>query len=157
MGLYCFINKEDKRLYITWSIDLLRSVTRHIGMLCSGVHNYRNMQLDCNKLEFEFIETIEDDRSDISLKYQYWVEYYKELGYTLYAENQVSKYKVVIKIKKSLVYVTLKSTYYTNIVVGVFNNMPEAEEFASIINNLKIISPIYAINDLSKKFFKNLI
>lgn len=156
-GIYCLINHKKKMLYIAYSKDICTSLSRIVKDIKDKNIIYKQMIKDVKKLEFEYLEDINncDTTLDIHLKLGFYIDKYKHLGYTLY-NNRYKHLQLKVSIIPSndlkFVHVTLVSKTYKRIVVGVFESIYEAQEFATVFDNMDLVKPIYAINDLTRNY-----
>lgn len=157
-GIYALVNHSKKRVYIGRSKDVCLSLSRLLLELQDKTHTSRKLIKDRNKLEFLFLEEIhyQDTLIDVSIKYNYWVNEYRNNGYEFYVKSyNFPQFRVRIDVGLDYkVYVKLLNKGYKELVVGVFDTYPEAEEFAEVFNNMSYVSPVYAINNTSKEYFR---
>lgn len=158
-GIYCLINKTNKRIYIKHSFDICMSISRVLGDIRGKKSIYKQLIKDASKLQFLYLEdiNIDDSITDIQVKMDHHVKDYLSQGYSLYnSKYKLVKFKVSIEVSEDLklVYVKLcsrnKNTYIT---VGVFDKMYDAEEFAACFDAMDVIRPVYASNELTRKYF----
>jgi hypothetical protein len=119
---------------------------------------YKQLIKDASNLEFLLLENINNyDRPiDIEMKIVYFVKHYKHLGYELYnTKYKFQNFKVSISVNEEIdrVYVQLVSRIYKKLIVGIFDNMFDAELFATEFENMDIIIPVYAINKYTREWF----
>lgn len=158
-GIYCLIHKKRKNVYIYHSIDICTSIVRHLKNIQDKTHIYKQIIKDQKSLEFVFLENIyKQNKSDIDVKLYHWMKHYKELGYNVYNYINLCRYRTRIDIDdiRLYLYVKLISRRYDEVIVGKFDNIIEAREFAKLYENMEFITPIYAINNLSREYFKGL-
>lgn len=159
-GIYCLINHDNNMVYIKHSMDIPMSIARVIRDIRFKTTVYKQFIKDSKKLRFLFIEPLTGDESllDIHLKIDYHIQDFIRSGYKLYnSKYRISKFKVAIEIQNDMsVHVILASrNRKKKMVVGVFDKMYDAEEFASIFDAMDVVKPIYASNELTEKYFLN--
>lgn len=159
-GIYSLVNEKDKRVYISHSKDICTSISRLLRDIHSKNIVYKQMIKDAPKLQFNKLENINnyDTLVDIHTKLDYFIQGYKQRGYSLYnTKHKYLQLKVSIEVGEDLdvVYVKLISSLHKKIVVGVFEKMYEAEEFATLFETMDVVKPVYAINELTRKYIKN--
>lgn len=160
--IYALVCQENMKVYISYS----KNVVTSLGRLLSDVQDkkciYKHLIDDASKLEFKVLDSINisDTSLDVALKLDHNITLYKQLGYSLYNDKyKLQKLKVAIEVDDDLkrIFVRLKSQdRHKSIVVGVFDKMWDAEEFACCFESMSIIKPIYATNTLSIEYFKTL-
>jgi hypothetical protein len=160
-GIYCLINESKKRVYISYSKDIITSLSRIVRDIRSKNVIYKQLIKDVRGLEFLLLEDINiyDSEIDVCTKLDYFITLYKQLGYELYNDKyKLQKFKVSLEVdlNDNLVYVKLVNKRYKKIVVGVFDKMYDAEEFATLFETMDIIKPIYSINNLTKSYILDL-
>lgn len=160
-GIYCLINEVDKLVYIKHSVDITMSIARVIADIRSKNIVYKQFIRDRKKLKFIFLEELKGDESllDIHLRIDSHINNFNKQGYKLYnSKYRISRFKVNIEVQEDLhtIHVILASrNRLKKIVVGVFDKMYDAEEFATQFDNMEVVRPVYASNELSKKYFLN--
>lgn len=157
--VYALVHEGNKKVYISYSKNVVTSLARLLEDVKDKKSIYKHLIDDAPKLEFKVLDYINttDDSLDISLKLDYNIELYKQLGYTLYNDKyKLKKLKVSIEVDESInrIFVRLKSQdRHKSIVVGVFDKMWDAQEFACCFDSMSIVVPVYATNELSVKYF----
>lgn len=156
--IYALICEENMKVYISYSKNVVTSLGRLLSDLQDKKSIYKHLIEDAPKLKFKVLDSINiDDRIDIAVKIDHQVTLYKQLGYSLYNDKyKLQKFKVAIEVDDDLsrIFVKLKSDNRTkSVVVGVFDKMWDAEEFACCFDSMDIIKPVYATNEMSKKYF----
>lgn len=150
--IYGLFNDRDKKVYIGYSSNTLRT-------LYSNITNLKYSNKDFDQLEFRIIEPIEDNNR-LRVRYQFWVSDYSNKGWGMYRDYKAVEYKVRIDIKNDqrfvyggnyLLYVKLVSRGYKELIVGVFDSLEECNKFVSLhYSNIHDI--IYADNELTRKY-----
>lgn len=152
-GLYCLINDSKMKIDVRYGSNLTTSIGAILTKLDGGYDLPRDLLLDKPALKLKILE-FNDDNQSRRLHHAYWVSYYKEKGYSLYRQHPASAYKIKVVIEDFIIYVKLVNGNYDETVVGVFEDMQEANEFISVSYKEGVISPVYAINDLSIAYWK---
>lgn len=132
-------NTKNKRVLLIRSNDALVSLGRVLKLTKSRNKKYRLLNRDYRKLEVVILET-----GNSRLRFQYWVDHYKSLGYSFYSEYKAIQYtpKIVSNDDYKLE-VHLVSKSRSEVIVGVFNTLQEAEDF--IATHYPKGKPIYNI------------
>ncbi len=88
-GIYCLFHEKNRRVYIFDSRNIVVSLSRNIQNIQDKIHVYKHIHKDVKKLEYRFLDEIfhEDSKIDIDNKMSYWMNIYKQLGYTCYNRN----------------------------------------------------------------------
>lgn len=154
-GIFVFVNEKKRCVYISYSKNLVLTLSRNIYEMQNKVHLYRPLNYNIKKWKFSIIETIVDDSLlDIHCKLNFYINEYRNNGYEVKHHNvMILKFKVDIG-EDYKVYCKLKARNGTEYVVGVFDNLQDSEEFQSLYRNMKVITPVYSNNDLTREFFK---
>ena len=89
-----------------------------------------------------------------------YIESYKQSGYdVLNKKTTLLKYrikKIMTRFNKQPVVCVVKvNSRNEKIVMGMFNNMVEADTFVSSLGSLNVIPEIYAQNDLTQKYLNS--
>lgn len=152
-GLFALINASDKKVDIRYSSNLILSIGGIITKLAGDYSLPRELILDKDKLTLIVLELCDDDQSR-RLHHAYWCDYYKTMGYELYRQHPALSYNVRILIRDMFVYVSLENRNYDSLLVGIFDNMTDANSFIAHCYKEDIKYPVYAINELTKAYFK---
>lgn len=157
-GLYALINEKDRKVYLGTSTNILTSLNRNI---CDLKYNRHPCIPSSDSIEFLFLEEIEN-RNIQKIRLVFYIDYYKNLGYTLYRNFPGLRYKLSVDIRVDfrkgceqfeLVYVILKCPSHLNFICGVFRTIPEANEFIeSVYKDSIYYYPVQALNSLTKEF-----
>jgi len=154
-GIWAIVNESDKVLYITQSNNVLSSMSRNIDQLNNKSHHCRSLLRHKSKLSFVVLEyvTIETDRK---LRLNYWIEKYRNKGYTLYRKhNGEALYVPKILVTEDFkIHVTLVNRRNDKLVVGVFDKMSEAEHFTTTHYSKPFYTITYSSNILTKEYLK---
>lgn len=141
VSIYCIINEEDKKIYITYTIETICSIMYNIKKLSDMSLPNREMLFDRDKLSIKIIETYKR-RNRLYLKWRVHelCKEYKELGYTLYNAYKPLQWKLYIGVSKAIpdgtgvhykAIVKLKTS--ANVVYDIreFSSLEEAQTFVS--------------------------
>ena len=151
-AVYGLINEKDKAIYLTHCRDVIVSLNRIMEGLRNGsnetglLEDYRN-----NKLDIVILNTESDKLRQLQL-IEWYKDEYRNKGYKLYNNHVYIRYTVTTEINGKFVYVVLKNGAKSKTIVGVFKSIWEAKEFINGSYPSKIYFPIYASNDLTKKY-----
>lgn len=151
-GVYALINDSDKKVDIRYCSSLSMAIGAFLSRINAGYDLPSVLIQDKDKLQLVVLEIMDDPTSRL-IHHGYWTDKYKSMGYSLYREHPALHYKVRIAIEDYLIYVKLMNRNYDSIIVGVFDNMEEAESFVSTCYSDEIKYPVYATNDLSVTYF----
>lgn len=161
-GIYCFKNESDKKIYLGHSSNILNAIQKHLTQIKYGVHHLRDLQSDIDKCQFSIIETIEDTTVRLT-RLAYYCDQYRSEGYTLFNKYKGLKYTVrsgieFINIETNLpkhyLSVSLINRNHDKIIVGLFNNDTELNEFIWMYYNEEYPIPVYCNNKLTKLYYK---
>lgn len=165
-GIASFLNLETKEHYTLYSSSLPIEVAKVIDTLRKGTHSSPALiaAYNANKLTFKVLETKPMDYSMYSLRAEYteWLKEFKSKGFVdLRPGHKAPTYRITKKIyspfdpslELPLVYVIAVSKRNNKLVLGVFNNMPEADgwilkSFPSPANAV----PLFHDGELSKRY-----
>ena len=118
-------NSRNKRVLLIRSRDALASLARVMKMIKSRNKKYRLLARDYKKIEVRVLETSSD-----RLRYQYWVDQYRSMGYSFYREYKAIQYTPkIVPNEEYLLEVYLVSNGYSEVLVGVFDSLDKAQEF----------------------------
>ncbi len=157
--IYVLRNDKKKCVYITYSKNFITSLSRNIKEMQDGTHVYKPLNGKLGKWELHIIETLKfsDTILEISCSINSIIETYKALGYDIKTHKNVMKVRFRVDIGQDYkVYCKLITKGYNEYVVGVFNNMIEAEALIEQYRNMTVIRPVYADNDLTKSYLGSL-
>lgn len=150
-------NEKKKCVYIFYSKNLITSLSRNVREMKDKVHVYKPLNSDIRNWKFDIIETLSknDTFLDISCKMQYHKELYKQLGYEV-KTTRIMEVRFRVDIGDDYkIYCKLITKGYKQHIVGIFNNMEEANDFIQLYKQMKIITPIYANNELTCNYMRN--
>lgn len=137
--VYCLINEVDKKIQIYYSSNTLKHLSRLLDeIMVSG--QWIALKNDIKKCKLVIIET-----TDNKLRLGYWIDYYRNQGYSFYKDISPILYSFNIKIEyfpKKLVYVLSLKNSTNEIVIGKFNKKKEMEEFKRLHYPDKVITKI---------------
>lgn len=156
--IYALVNTKKKCVYISYSKNFIISLSRNIKEMQDKVHVYKPLN-KYKSWELVIIETLNYKSTilDISSSINTTIETYKALGYDIKTHKNVMKLRFRVDIGQDFrVYCKLITKGYSEYVVGVFNNMIEAEDLILQYRNMTIIRPLYADNDLTREYLSKL-
>jgi len=155
--IYALINPKDRKIFISYSRNLLFSIGRNIDQINDDNHVCSR---DKDLIELLIIETVKQEK-DLRLRYRFWEEYFKQNGYSFYRNIKTINYRTRIEIikrakdKKSLLAVKLISNNSRSMeVVGLFEKMEDAEAFKEKHYKGTILKVVYADNEDTKEYLK---
>lgn len=157
MGIFVLRNDKKKRVYISYSKQLLTSLCRNIREMQDKVHVYKPLNYNFKDWKFSIIETLtfNDTILDISCKVGSLVQVYKQLGYDVRTHKNIAQLRFRVDVGQDYkIYCKLITKNYNEYVMGVFETMQDAEEFIQQYRNMSIISPLYASNTLTREYFE---
>jgi len=133
-GVSCIlglVNSRNKRVYLVRSTDALTTAARVLRLAKSRNNSYKLLRKEYKQLDVVILETVTDANSvEARLRYKYWYDYYKHLGYTFYKEYQPVEYTPKIYSNDEyLLEVRLVSKGRSEVLVGVFNTLDLANQF----------------------------
>lgn len=158
VGVYGLINETEKKVYITYSEDMLGGISRLLRNIKDNNTGYRELRRDIDSLSIKIIETVNYDytKRDLRDLFRYWSEYYVLLGYTLYRSYKALQCIVAIEMLPDLrVAVTLRNKALKGIIMGIFKTMSEANSFVQMYNSMDIIVPVYALNEDTREYYRS--
>lgn len=146
-GVFALVHVRTKRMYLSYSNNMLTAVGDHLSKAKAGTHTNNNLNKQYSNLRLYIIEVC--DSNTVRSQYAYW---YKKLqpGYNLVPAPQ---YRTRIDVDKEYrILVKLVSRSYSAIVLGVFSKMSEAIEFRKLVDSQVHIVPIYCTNELTRTY-----
>jgi hypothetical protein len=128
-GVFCLENPVNKRVYLNFSKNKMGYIARVLEELETQVTPYKQMIFDKKKLRVRILEVREDIET-----LDYWVTQYQNEGWEIYnakAKRPLPRVpKVMISsMDKTRVEARLYNKRKEYEVVGIFDNLPEAETF----------------------------
>ena len=168
-GLITFINNRDKTFYLIFSPRLATTFLTQICKLKDNIHDCKELQLAFNDgLLHSWIERGYDkDPGSIELRSQYerivheyitngfsnMREGYKAIGYRL-KKYVLNDFRRETCKSDPLVYVCGKSPSLGEIVLGIFDSIPEANEWCEATYGDKVseLIPIFKDNALTIEY-----
>lgn len=129
-GVYCFVNENDKKVFISHSTNILNSVSKILLEISNGIYTKKDIIKDVEKLEFKVLEK-EEFRIARLVKLEKYIIEFKVAGYELYNRSNFSpKYKIDYYITKDFeVWVCLVNSRYKKFMVKQFSNVDAAKNF----------------------------
>lgn len=151
-GVFALVHVRTKSMYISYSNNILKSVSEHLSHAKKGTHVNSNLNKQYKNLRLYIIEIC--DYSNCKYQCAYWYKYYKDQGYNLYNKRKPVQYRVAIEIdiRTYKVLVQLVNKRKERIVLGVFDKVQEAEQFALLVQSQEVIRPLYATNELTRLY-----
>ena len=159
-GVYAICNEKTKTVYIGYTSSFLTSINRNLKDIKDN--NHKDIPKDdYPDLDIILLEEINSRNMDHRIRVAYWIDHYRNLGYSLYRTYPGLRYKVRIEIQSDfrhpstapLVYVKLINRDYKKTIVGIFQSMHEAESFVAQYYNQSLITTIvYSDNILTREY-----
>ena len=155
--IFALFNPDRAKAQLFLCKNGLLRIQQIINDLRNNEHSCKELCNDLNNLQLTILET-NNDQDILRLHMQYWFDYIESVGLTPYKKHTYLKYKARITVgydydAKKRVFVELVNRRNESFVVGVFKKMYEAKEFKDqYFDTQKYVFPVYANNDLTKKF-----
>lgn len=94
-GIYKIINKQNGKIYIGQSVNIIKRLNAHKNTLKENKHNNIHLQNSYNKYgkdSFEYIIIEKCDENKLTERELYWINYYQshdnELGYNIFQPDE---------------------------------------------------------------------
>lgn len=153
--IYGLFNDVDKKVYIGYTNNTIASIY-------SNISNLKYSNKDFNNLEFRVIEII-DTTHRLRIRYQFWSDYYSNIGWIMYRNYKAINYRIKIDVGEDFlkgrtnyyVYAKLVSRGYKELIVGVFEDFEKCNMFV-VDKYSNITDIIYSDNSLTNEYMKNL-
>lgn len=171
VGIIAFIDEPNKSIYAFFSNSSFTLFCTNLCKLRSGIHENKQLQDAFNRdaLETVVLKGYEVDPGSLELRSQYklLIEQYIQNGYTDMRKDYSPigyKLKTFILtdyrnkyIHKPLVYVVGRSRGVEEIVLGIFDSIPESEEWINSVYGSKRteLLPVFCTNQLTKDYHEN--
>ena len=150
-GVFALVHVRTGTMYITYSNNMLTSISSHISRAKIGTHECAPLNKQFKNLRLYVLEYCE--YSNIRVRHAYWYNLYKALGHKLYNRVPPVQYKArVIVTKDFFVHVELINKNKDILILGVFDKISDANEFCTLVNSQVPIAPMYATNELTRKY-----
>lgn len=148
-GVFALVHYRTKAMYIGYSNNMLVSISDHLSKAKTGTHECKELNKMFKNLRLYVIEYSNSPK----VRAAYWYKQYSSLGITLYNQRVPVNYKARIEVGSDyLVYVKIVTNRNDALVLGVFTTMAEAKQFYDIVASQEQIVPIYATNELTRKY-----
>lgn len=143
-AVFGFINDVDRKVYLSYSNDLSRSIRQKLTQYSEVSNDYRN-----GKIRLYYEESV-NDRNTQKLLVEQLCHTYESKGYSFYHRHNYIDYEVKIYVEKDmLVYVYLVSKNFSKLIVGIFDKMDKANEFKALLERNTPVIPVFAMNELT--------
>ena len=143
-GIYALINTISMTARVYCSTAIPEALLRFL-------RECKRRGEDASQWEFMFLDSSLDDVNIAG----FWDDL-ETKGYTMVGKSPV-RYTPVIRVQSFnrvlRAFVLLRSKGHLYVTCGVFETMDEAKEFVSIYLSGPIVRPVYANNELTRKFF----
>lgn len=155
-GIWGLVNEADRKIYLSYSNNILSSISRNISDLKSRCHSCRDLNNDLSKLSIIIVER-NTPSSQLKLSLSNWMDNYRNNNYGLYREFIPVSYKLRKVVSKDyLVHVLLVNSRNDKIVVGIFDKMDLADQFINTHYKDNITKVIYSDNQLTGNYIKRM-
>jgi hypothetical protein len=166
-GIASLINLETREHYTLYSGSLPIELAKLIESLRKGTHSCQPLvsAYKDNKLTFKLLDEKSPDYSLYSLRADYteWLKEFEAKGIkNLRPSHKAPVYRIKVQAYSSfkgdvkgalLVYVIAISKRNNKLVLGVFNTMPEAQEWVKVsFSNLDCAVPLFHDGALSREY-----
>lgn len=166
-GIIAFISSSS--YYLFFSSTLPSLFCTHLLKLKEGIHDCKELQnaFDHDDLRCEVIKGYTKDPGSIELRSQYerivheyqytdlknMREGYKAIGYRL-KKYVLNDFRPTMVTCSPLVYVCGRSPSLGEIVLGIFDSIPEANDWCEITygKNTSNLIPVFKDNDLTREY-----
>jgi hypothetical protein len=134
-SVFCLINEAEKKVDVRFGSSLFRSIATLLEAINDSSVSPLELKYDASKLTLKVLETnLTEDT--LRLAHCKWMDYYKNLGYSLYRTTPGNSYNIVVSIdivkelsfKKYFFVVKLVSKSNSE-VVGIFEDHEELSGF----------------------------
>lgn len=155
-GIWGFINEKDKRVFISYSNNILASVSRNISQIQDKSHSCRKLIRDLPNLTFVML-VCNDSTKTRKIRAVELMDSFVSRGYVPYTNKLIVSYKIRIVVTTDFkIHVLLVNRRNDKTVIGVFDKMDEASSFIQHnYPNNKIHNVIYSDNSLTKEFIRS--
>lgn len=153
-GVFAFVHARTKAMYLTYSNNMLAAIGTHLQSAQESTHICPSMNKQFKNLRLYIIETC-TSRDNAKEQFGYW---YRELSkiHKMYNRVPPTQYRVRVEIDNNAkrIFVKLVSNSNSQIVLGVFNKIEEAETFATVVRSQDYLRPIYSTNSLTISYLQ---
>lgn len=151
-GILALENSRNKRVLLVRSSDVLTTLSRILKECKSRNKKYRLLNKEFRQIEIKLVDTNND-----RISYAKWLAQYQSQGYTFYSSYKAVQYSLKTDIDYlGHVIVKLVSRSYSEVIVGYFDSIEEADNFVSrnYPHKESITEIKYAENDKSKRMLR---
>lgn len=158
-GVYALINAQDKKIYVGYSANMLRSVSELVGRCSKNIAvcplELAGLSEDIGKLRLEILETSTDyNTKKLRIRMAFWVNKYLGDGWELYRKYRGLRYKIRTYIGRDMsVYVEAKSQSNVCTILGVFETVRRADRFIETFYPDGVEEFIFANNYLTAEHY----
>lgn len=158
-SIFALVNRNDKRIYLAQSCNALLAISHLCDKLNKGTYRYKELIEDYRNNKIELI-LISSSLDEVSRKIQLreLQDRYRNQGYFLYNRFKSSRYRVgyTYNKKRRTIEINLVSNDNSKILVGVFNNMKEADDFVALYYSSEYPLVVYANNQDTRECYNNI-
>ena len=164
ISVFALFNPKKNKVHLMYAKNTLIKLAKFIDELKYNKNRNKELCDDVEDLEVIILETYVDE-SICRMHMNYWYDYvtkveqlelYSRYNYLVYKPRitvSAYEYDYLNKNQVDRVYVEFINARNEGTVVGVFNNIIEAEEFkASCIDTQEHLFSVYACNELTKEY-----
>lgn len=157
--LYCLISPSSLKFQVRSTNNLSEATYRLLQQYTKGLLVPQELSNDIynGSLEINVLETLNDHVSR-NLRVSFWVDYYLGLGYTLYKDQDIPKYKLSYDLKdlsedgqfkyRAFLYLECASS---KLLIGVFDTIEEMRKFKDkYYPKDEVKSLVYAFNEATR-------
>jgi hypothetical protein len=136
-------------------VNCLDSMARHLTQIRKKTHPCKQLIQDRSKITFKILDTIDDPQLRL-LCHTYWSNKYKDSGYSFYRFRPALTLRAKVSVEDYQARVKLQNANHDSFVVGCFDSITEAESFLQAYYSHKAAYPVYAANELTRKYYTQL-
>jgi hypothetical protein len=132
-SVFALINEETKTLHLAYSENTRTHLAALVNELEDGTHRSTELcsAFRAGKLELVILEDVKDPRQ-LRYRWNYFVDYYSNLGYNYYNNTTRNiRVKKEIDLKRSEIRVVVVNSRHDKIVLAKFKKNEDAENFIS--------------------------
>lgn len=146
--IYALVNTKDMKIQIYKTSSFINSISQLLREIHSG-REYKDILEDKNSVSIVILEPCK--KEDLNVLYSFYVQKYKEMGYTLYEDINITKYT----LEKQIVYKDYKYYYAlylvsptksTKIELGLFSKHKDLKDHVSKWYPNNIVRGVFKYN-----------
>lgn len=149
-AILLFLNESKAKGFIASTSSSRAFIVKFLTDVESGGYGgFTKKDIDKTKI------LVLQNKSDRNLLQEY-IDKYTKKGIEMVCNQKIPSYKVKVTVANYKAQVYLRTSGNRRIVCGIFNKMSEAERFSQLIKEQKYTRPIFANNELTREYYKNL-